>query len=178
MARFGQTQREQRIAHRHGKRLAPPWPPAQHLHRLAGQEADFAQPTQMAGLEAVRRRVQVRHDGTSAVRQVGEQGGSHGGVFGRSKWDCKGFAGQSKDFIKGVSGTLVEFGYSGQRTDSIVNGITVSDVKWINARLGQISDRQIQDALEACGATASESSCYASAMRARLDRLKAVANGR
>ena len=104
--------------------------------------------------------------------------GKWGGVFGRSKWDCKGFSGQSKDFVKGVSGTVVEWGYSGQRTDSVTSGITVADVKWIMERLGKISDRQIQDALEASGATASESSCYASAMRTRLERLKAVAGGR
>ncbi len=123
-----------------------------------------------------------KNDATGDVHYIfGDWGGSMGkwgGVFGRSKWDCKGFASQSKDFIKGVSGTIVEFGYSGQRTDSVTTGITVSDVQWINQRLGRISDKQIQDALDACGASPSESSCYAAAMRTRLDRLKAVANGR
>ncbi len=123
-----------------------------------------------------------KNDATGEVHYIfGDWGGSMGkwgGVFGRSKWDCKGFSGQSKDFVKGVSGTVVEWGYSGQRTDSVTSGITVADVKWIMERLGKISDRQIQDALEASGATASESSCYASAMRTRLERLKAVAGGR
>lgn len=123
-----------------------------------------------------------KNDATGEVHYIfGDWGGSMGkwgGVFGRSKWDCKGFASQSKDFVKGVSPTTVEWGYSGQRTDSVTSGITVADVKWIMERLGRISDKQIQDALEASGATSSEKSCYASAMRMRLDRLKAVAGGR
>ena len=123
-----------------------------------------------------------KNDATGEVHYIfGDWGGSMGkwgGVFGRSKWDCKGFSGQTKDFVKGVSGTVVEFGYSGQRTDSVNSGITVSDVKWIMERLGRISDAQINDALDAAGASPSEKSCYASAMRMRLDRLKAVANGR
>lgn len=120
-----------------------------------------------------------KNDASGDVHYIfGDWGGSMGkwgGVFGRSKWDCKGFAGQGKDFVKGVSGTVVEFGYSGQRTDSVTSGITVADVKWIVERLGRISDKQINDALDASGASPSEKSCYASAMRDRLDRLKALA---
>jgi hypothetical protein len=104
--------------------------------------------------------------------------GKWGGLLGRSKWDCKGFAKQSGDFIKGVSNGVVEFGYSGQRTDSVREGITTADVRWIWQRLGRISDEQLRDGLEACGATPEEVSCYVSAMRARLDRLKAVAETR
>jgi hypothetical protein len=111
----------------------------------------------------------------------GDWGGSMGkwgGVLGRSKWNCKGFASQSKDFVKGASGGTVEFGYSGQRTDSVRTGIKTSDVAWIMERLGRITDDQLRDALTAAGATDDEVSCYTSAMRQRLDRLKEVAAGR
>jgi hypothetical protein len=99
-------------------------------------------------------------------------------VFGRSKWDCKGYAGQNKYFVKGASNGTVEFGYSGQRTESVRTGIRTSDVQWIMERLGRISDDQLRDALVAAGASSDEASCYASAVRGRLDRLKAAAEGR
>ena len=99
-----------------------------------------------------------KYERTGEVHYIfGDWGGSMGkwgGVFGRSKWDCKGFTSQTKDFIKGVSGNNVEFGYSGQRTDSVRTGITVADVQWAWSRLGKITDDQLRDALEACGADA------------------------
>jgi hypothetical protein len=58
------------------------------------------------------------------------------------------------------------------------NGITVADVRWIWQRIGKISDDQIRAALEASGADPGEVSCYAAAIRDRLNRLKAVAEAR
>jgi hypothetical protein len=120
-----------------------------------------------------------KYDKTGEVHYIfGDWGGSMGqwgGVFRRSKWDAKDFSGQSDDFVKGVSNGMVEFGYSGQRTDSVREGIKVEDVRWLMTRLGRISDDQLRDALEASGATSQEASLYVSAMRYRLDRLKAIA---
>jgi hypothetical protein len=122
------------------------------------------------------------YDESGEVHYVfGDWGGSMGkwgGVMGRSKWNCKGFASQGKDFVKGVSGDTVEFGYSGQRTDSVRTGIKVADVKWVMERLGGISDEQIRAALEAAGATPDEVSCYSTALRERLNRLKTIAEAK
>jgi hypothetical protein len=120
-----------------------------------------------------------KYDESGEVHYVfGDWGGTMGkwgGVLGRSKWNCKGFASQGKDFVKSVSGGTVEFGYSGQRTDSVRNGIKVADVQWVMTRLGRISDEQIRAALEAAGATPEELSCYSTALRERLNRLKTIA---
>ena len=43
--------------------------------------------------------------------------GKWGGYVSREKWDCKGFQHQTKEFVKGVKGEFVQFGYSGQHTD-------------------------------------------------------------
>jgi len=48
--------------------------------------------------------------------------------FSREKWDCKGYSGQTKVFVKGVNGGLVEFGYSGQRSEGFKTDIKISGV--------------------------------------------------
>ena len=69
--------------------------------------------------------------------------GKWGGVFKRGKWDCDGYLGQSDDFVKGVKNGEVEWGYSGQHTDSIKDGIPVAHVQWLMGYLGKLSDTQI-----------------------------------
>ena len=96
--------------------------------------------------------------------------GKWGGVLSREKWDCKGFANQSKDFIKGVKNGEVVFGYSGQHTSDFT--ITPADVKWLFGYLGRVSDTQISEALRASGATSEEVSCFTSALRQRINQLK------
>jgi hypothetical protein len=51
------------------------------------------------------------------INDWGATMGKWGGITKRSKWDCKGYASQSKDFVKGVRGGKVRFGYEGKRTD-------------------------------------------------------------
>jgi hypothetical protein len=51
----------------------------------------------------------------------------------------------------------------------------VDDIRWLMARLGRVSDGQLREALEAAGATAAEQSCYARAVRTRIERLRAAA---
>jgi hypothetical protein len=57
--------------------------------------------------------------------------GKWGNFFTREKWDCKGFRSQTENFIKGVKNDVVEFGYSGQHTDSFKNDIRLTDLKWL-----------------------------------------------
>jgi hypothetical protein len=99
--------------------------------------------------------------------------GKWGGFFRRAKWDCDGFASQSKDFIKGADKGYVEFGYSGQHTSAIKDQIPVEHVRWIAGILGKLTDAQIRSALAAAGATPSETECFTRAMRARITALGA-----
>jgi hypothetical protein len=101
--------------------------------------------------------------------------GKWGGVFGREKWDAKGFASQTSKFVTGASGSNVEFGYSGQRTKDVKDGITVEDVRWILQYVGQITDQQIKDGLEAAGATPEEVDVFSRSIRDRINQLKRAA---
>ena len=55
--------------------------------------------------------------------------GKWGGVFSREKWDCKGYAQQTLEFIKGVKGGFVVWGWSGQHTKDGAEGISGSDMR-------------------------------------------------
>jgi hypothetical protein len=101
--------------------------------------------------------------------------GKWGGFISREKWDCNGFRSQTKDFVKGVKGDQVEFGYSGQHTDSFKGGVRVSDVQWVAQYLGRITDNQLRDGLQASGATPDEVSCFTQSLRDRINQLKNVA---
>ncbi len=109
------------------------------------------------------------------VSDWGGSMGKWGGFIGREKWDCKGFHSQTKDFIKGVKGDLVEFGYSGQHTESFKNDIRVSDVKWLLQYLGRITDDQFREGLRASGATPDEVECFTRSMRERISQMKRIA---
>ena len=101
--------------------------------------------------------------------------GKWGSVVRRGRWDCAGFAAENDGFVQGVSGEFVTFGYTGQRTADIAEGIRVSDVAWLMRTLDGLTVRQIAAAVEASGGTPEEVTCYTQALRTRLDRLRPVA---
>lgn len=110
---------------------------------------------------------------------VGDWGGSMGkwgGYLAREKWDCKGYAGQTKDFVKGLRDQFVEFGYSGQHTSDFKNDIRVGDVTWLLRYLGKITDGQIRDGLLASGASREEAECFSHAVRERIHQLQTLAH--
>jgi len=111
------------------------------------------------------------------VSDWGGSMGKWGGLISREKWDCKGFRGQTKDFIKGVKGDIVEFGYSGQHTDDFKNDIRVRDLKWLLQYVGRITDDQFRDGLRASGATPDEVECFTRSMRERINQMKRFAGG-
>jgi hypothetical protein len=100
--------------------------------------------------------------------------GKWGGFFKRGKWDCDGYLGQSDDLVKGINGTEVEWGYSGQHTGAIRDHIPLAHVKWLLGYLGKLSDGQIRAALQASGASASDEDCFARALRLRITALQAL----
>jgi hypothetical protein len=101
--------------------------------------------------------------------------GRWGSVVRRGRWDCDAFAAESDAFVTGVDGEYVRFGYTGQRTADIADGIRVSDVQWLLRTLGGVRDAQIAEAVRASGGTASEIAVFTRALRRRLDALAAVA---
>jgi hypothetical protein len=106
------------------------------------------------------------------VTDWGASMGKWGGFLRRGKWDCKGYAAETPKFVKGVRNGVVVWGYSGQHTADITNKISVSDVKWCLQYIGRISDRQINTALAAAGATPDEVKCFSKAIRDRINQLK------
>jgi hypothetical protein len=117
-------------------------------------------------------------DGTIEARYLiidwGASMGKWGSVLTRGKWDCAGFASQNPEFIGGVEGGVVRWGYTGQRTDEATEGITVEDVRWLNQYLGRITDRQLRDGLLVSGATEEEADCFTRALRERIEQLRLV----
>ncbi|HEY8461239.1 MAG TPA: hypothetical protein VIM99_12710 [Blastocatellia bacterium] len=101
--------------------------------------------------------------------------GKWGGFISREKWDSDGFQSQTKDFVKGVKGDEVEFGYSGQHSSTFKGGIRVSDVQWLMQYLGRITDDQIRAGLRASGATPAEVESFTRSLRDRINQLKNVA---
>lgn len=109
------------------------------------------------------------------VADWGGSMGKWGGVTSREKWDCKGFADQTGDFVKGIKDGEIDFGYSGQHTSTFSKGITSADARWLIGYLGRITDAQIKLALAASGATPEETSCFTSALRQRIGMLNTLA---
>jgi hypothetical protein len=101
--------------------------------------------------------------------------GKWGGYITREKWDCRGFHSQTKDFVKGIKGDQVEFGYTGQHSDSFKVGIRASDVQWVTQYLARITDNQLREGLQASGATGEEVECFTKSLRDRINQLKNVA---
>jgi hypothetical protein len=82
--------------------------------------------------------------------------------------------GQTKEFVKGVNGGLVEFGYSGQRSEWFKTDIKISDAQWLMQYLGRITDAQLREGPQSSGATPDEISCFIASVRNRIDQLKTV----
>lgn len=95
-------------------------------------------------------------------------------ILSRGRWDVEAFAAQTEQLITGVDGATVRWGYSGQRTADAVDGISVSDVRWLHERLAAITDAQLSGALRASGATTDEAAGFTAAIRKRIDKLGAV----
>jgi hypothetical protein len=105
---------------------------------------------------------------------MGKWGGS---LFAWTRWDCKGFASQTPDFLKHEEDGRLHFGYNGKHRKELTADITVSDIQWLMQYLGKISDDQIRTGLEASGAKPEEVQCFSQALRQRIEQLRQVAPG-
>jgi hypothetical protein len=100
--------------------------------------------------------------------------GKFGSPVTRTKWDCAGYESQNAEFITGVENGIVRSGYTGQRTDEAIEGITVEDVRWLYGYVGRITDEQLREGLLVSGATEEEAACFTRAIRERLNLLGRV----
>ena len=117
-------------------------------------------------------------DGTREARYLiidwGGAFGRWGNVVNRGRWDCQGFAEQTPQFVAGVDGEFVQWGYSGQRTGDIAKGIRLSDAQWLLQYLERLSDDQIASAVRASGGTEEEAVCFTRALVERRNQLRAI----
>jgi hypothetical protein len=101
--------------------------------------------------------------------------GRWGNVVNRGRWDYEGFAAETPQFVKGIDGEFVVWGYSGQRTADIAAGIRVRDVNWLMRYLGRLREVQINAAVRASGGTSEEADRFTRALLDRIDQLRSVA---
>lgn len=109
------------------------------------------------------------------VTDWGGSMGKWGGIFGREKWDCEGFAYQTEKFVEVEDDGSLDWGFSGQHTGSFKRDVRVEDVRWVMQYLGRITDAQLRDGLRASGASPAETRCYQRALRERIEQLRRVA---
>jgi hypothetical protein len=121
------------------------------------------------------------HNGPSGLREArylitdwGGTLGRWGSVVRRGRWDCHAFELENAAFVTGVDGEYLRFGYTGQRTADIAEGIRVADAEWLLQTLGPLTREQIADAVRASGGTAEEVEVFSRALRGRLDILSAA----
>lgn len=101
--------------------------------------------------------------------------GAWGDKTGQTDWNCRDYTRQTGEFVKGMRNGEVEFGYEGHMRQGFQTGIHPSDIAWLMKYLGQITDQQLRAGLRASGATAEEEGCFAKAIRARIEELRAAA---
>jgi hypothetical protein len=116
--------------------------------------------------------------GREARYLITDWGGSMGSwgsnMITRARWEPAGFEAQTPQFVTGVAGEFVTFGYVGQRTEDVATGITVEDVRWLLATLARITDQQIDAALIASGANDDERERFGRALRQRIEQLERI----
>ena len=101
--------------------------------------------------------------------------GRWGHLLRRTRSDCSGFARDTPDFITGVAGNTVQFGYSSKHEEDVKAGITVDDLRWIAPYLARITDQEIRAGLASSGATPRQAACWAESLRNRIQQVQAVA---
>jgi hypothetical protein len=107
----------------------------------------------------------------------GSMGRWGGNIVTRGRWDPEGFAAQTPEFVVSVRDGFVNFGYTGQRTADVADGIRVEDARWLYAYLGRVTDAQLRDALTASGASPEDTASFATSIRDRIEQIGRAASG-
>jgi len=107
----------------------------------------------------------------------GSMGRWGGNAATRGRWDAEGFAEQTPGFVSGVANGCVTFGYTGQRTADVAEGIPLEHVQWFSRYLEALTEDYLSRALRVSGASAEETPRFVAALRGRIDQLTGVARG-
>ena len=106
-------------------------------------------------------------------------GGSMGrwgnSVATRGRWDADAFAEQTPGFVTGIKDGCVTFGYVGQRTADVAEGIPLEHVRWFGRYLEPLTEDFLFRALRISGASPEETPRFVTALRDRIGQLLAVA---
>ena len=93
-------------------------------------------------------------------------------IVTRGRWDVDGFEAQTPQFVTGVDGGRVQFGYTGQRTEDIAGNIPVAHARWFHGIAHGFTEHQLADGFLASGATDEEAQRFARALMRRLAQLE------
>jgi hypothetical protein len=99
--------------------------------------------------------------------------GKWGNRFTWTKWDCNGFAEQTRHFVKRDANGALQWNFVGKNKDEVTT-VAVQDVQWLLQYLGRVTDAQIRTGLEASGATPKDVNCFARSLRDRIQQLQQV----
>jgi hypothetical protein len=99
-------------------------------------------------------------------------------IVSRGRWDPEGFEAQTAQFVTGVDGGLMTFGYQGQRTGDVANNVPVEHVRWFCKYAGRLTETDLREGLLASGATDEEAVRFARALLDRIAQLASVTDAR
>jgi hypothetical protein len=120
----------------------------------------------------------IYQDGERYIFFIDDWGASFGNwgkIFTRSKWNPIDYNRESPNFVKGL-GTGIEWGYTGQHSELMKEGVRPSDVRWLMQYLGRVTDDQIRTGLITNGASDEEARYCLEGLRTRIGQLRTVAN--
>lgn len=110
-----------------------------------------------------------------AMTDWGASMGSWGGFFQRDRWNAAAYERQTSQFVQGVAGGNIVWGYAGKHGEDITAGITPEDVRWLLGYLSGITAEQLRAGLAASGATPAYAERFSRAIRNRIVQLQQVA---
>ena len=99
--------------------------------------------------------------------------GRWGKYFTRNKWNADSFLKQSDGFVTMKGGEL-RWGYVGQHSSLLKEGVQPEDIRWLMQRLGRVTDDQLKEGLLSSGASPEETEKYVKALRIRIGALQKI----
>jgi hypothetical protein len=97
--------------------------------------------------------------------------GRWGSMMTRGRWDCDGYAEQTPLFVSGSKDGFAVFGYAGQRTADIAQGIPLDHVRWFHPYAARLTSDYLTRALLASGADDEEARRFVAALTDRIQQL-------
>lgn len=99
--------------------------------------------------------------------------GRWGKYFTRSKWNAAAFLKQSDNFVS-MDHDGLHWGYVGQHSALLKQGIQPEDIRWLMQKLSRISDGQLRAGLLSSGASEADADTYVKALRTRIAAMQKI----